>query len=175
VDKGVQYSATQLRDQDYMRKLDIRTAYQTLRQTALGGRYSQTQACANILVKERGEKPNLRLYDALLLANADPEYGSASEVARLLEELAGEGLTPDSATFHAALRVRFTAVGRLAFVSSHVAGACYPPRLPLTVPHPQGAAATMVSPEQGRLAQRNGWDGQRSTARECSGHLGAYA
>ena len=56
-------------------------------------------------MRERGQKPNLRLYDALLLANTDNQYGSAREVATILDEIAAEGLTPDSATYHAALRV----------------------------------------------------------------------
>ena len=59
-----------------------------------------------ILVRERGQKPNLKLYDALLLANTDSQNGSAGEVARILDEIAMEGLVPDSATYHAALKVR---------------------------------------------------------------------
>ena len=88
-----------------MRKLDIGTAYQNLRQIALGAKHIQTRECVRILVEERGEKPNLRLYDALLLANADHEHGSASEAASILEELKSEKLIPDSATYHAILRV----------------------------------------------------------------------
>ena len=69
------------------------------------GNYTSTRDIVSILVKERGQKPNLRLYDALLLANMDHQDGSAGEVARLLDEIAVEGLTPDSATYHAALKV----------------------------------------------------------------------
>lgn len=134
VEKGSKFTTTQLRDQDRVRQLALGTAYQTLRQTALGGQYSQTQACISILVKERGEEPNLRLYDALLLANADHEHGSASEIATLLEELASEDLTPDSATYHAALRVRTIAISRRILVSSYFAGACYSSGLPPAVP-----------------------------------------
>ena len=88
-----------------MRKLDIGTAYQQLQQTALAGNYRQIQVLIKILVEERGEKPSLRLFDALLLANADHKDGSASELVKLLEEIANEGMTPDSATYHAILRV----------------------------------------------------------------------
>ncbi len=100
-----QFQSAELRDQERLRRLEIGIAYQNLRQIALGANYRQTQDCVRILVEERGEKPNLRLYDALLLANADHEHGSASEVARILEEMENEGLTPDSATYHAILRV----------------------------------------------------------------------
>ena len=99
------FQSAELRDQEQLRRVEIGIAYHNLRQTALGANYRQTQECVRILVEERGEKPNLRLYDALLLANADHECGSASEVARILEEMNNEGLTPDSATYHAILRV----------------------------------------------------------------------
>lgn len=91
-----------------MRELEIETAYQKLRQIALEGNYSQIQACVNIMLTVRGEKPNARLYDALLLANMDNEYGSASEISNLLEEMANGGITPNSATYHAVLRVILT-------------------------------------------------------------------
>ena len=97
--------SAELRDREQLRTVEIGIAYHSLRQIALGANYRQTQECVRILVEERGEKPNLRLYDALLLANADHEHGSASEVARILEEIKNEGLTPDSATYHAILRV----------------------------------------------------------------------
>ena len=95
----------QVRDQKLMKELDIQSVYHKLRQIALEGNYPQTQACVNILVKERGEKPNLRLYEALLSANADYANGSAYEVARLIEEMEKEGMTPDAAVYHAVLRV----------------------------------------------------------------------
>lgn len=99
------FSALEMRDQGYMRELDIQTAYQTLRQIALGGNRTRTQACVNILITERDEKPNVKLYDALLLANVDHQNGSASEISDLLEEMANEGFTPTSATYHAVLKV----------------------------------------------------------------------
>ena len=99
------FQSAELRQQAQLRRLEIGIAYQYLRQIALGANYRQTQECVRILVEERGEKPNLRLYDTLLLANADHEHGSASEVAGIWEEIKNEGLTPDSATYHAILRV----------------------------------------------------------------------
>lgn len=95
-----------VREQARIRDLDIPSAYQELRRLGLKGDYAHIRDTVKILVKERGQKPNLRLYDALLLANTDNQYGSAGEVARILDEIAVEGLTPDSATYHAALRVR---------------------------------------------------------------------
>jgi hypothetical protein len=102
------FSELQRRDQGFMRELAIETAYQKLRQIALEGNYSQIQACVNIMLTVRDEKPNARLYDALLLANMDNEYGSASEISNLLEEMVNGGITQNSATYHAVLRVKFT-------------------------------------------------------------------
>lgn len=101
-----EFQIAELRGQEQVKRLEIDIAYGNLRQIALGANYRQTQECIQILVEERGEKPNLRLYEALLLANADHEHGSASEVARVLEEITNERLTPDSATYHAMLRVK---------------------------------------------------------------------
>lgn len=100
------FSALEMRDQGFIRELDIQSVYRKLRQIALGGNHTQTQACVNILMNERDEKPNVRLYNALLLANVDHENGSASEISDLLEEMANEGFTPNSATYHAVLKVQ---------------------------------------------------------------------
>lgn len=95
-----------VRDHARIRNLDIASAYQELRRLAVKGDYTHIRDVVKILVKERGQKPNLRLYDALLLANTHNQSGSAGEVARILNEIGMEGLVPDSATYHAALRVR---------------------------------------------------------------------
>lgn len=94
-----------------VRSLDIASSYQELRRSTLKGDYTHIRDVVEILVKERGQKPNLRLYDALLLANTDSQKGSAGEVARIIDEIAMEGLIPDSTTYHAALRVSGRARG----------------------------------------------------------------
>lgn len=106
--QGPSFSPLEMRTQDCMRKDDIERVYQRLHQTALEGNFPQTQACVNIILKERGEKPNIRLYGALLLASADHEFGSASEATSVFEEMVNEGIIPDSAIYHAVLRVRAT-------------------------------------------------------------------
>ncbi|KAL9103769.1 MAG: hypothetical protein Q9163_001228 [Psora crenata] len=67
--------------------------------------YLKVQALVEHLIKVRGEKPNRRIYDALILANAHAEYGSPAEVTKLLQEMDDEGITADSATYHAVIRV----------------------------------------------------------------------
>lgn len=80
--------------------------YEQLGSLASKADYHRVWAWASRLVKEHGEKPNLRIYDALILANAHNEYGSLEEVKRLLAEMVNEGINPDSGTYHAVLRVR---------------------------------------------------------------------
>lgn len=103
-----------------MRDLDVTSAYQELRRSSLEGSHAHIRECVRILVIERGQKPNLRLYDALLNANMDTEYGSAREVAKILDEIVVEGLTPDSSTYHAALRVGNLAKG-VRYVMAYIA------------------------------------------------------
>ena len=128
------FSSIQRRGQERIRKVDLGIAFQTLRRTALEGDYAQTEAYVRILLKERGERPNLRLYDALLLAQADHEKGSAQETARLLDELASEGLTPDSGTYHAALRVKNLSLATF-LMSLPYEGTCYSPGLSPQAPN----------------------------------------
>lgn len=49
--------------------------------------------------------PTTRHYKAYLLTNIDRQHGSAKNVASLLQEMAKQGITADSATLHAALEV----------------------------------------------------------------------
>lgn len=57
------------------------------------------------LIKDLGMSPDARIYRALLLAEADPWHGSAAEVERLLSQVDLDGITLDSAIYHAALKV----------------------------------------------------------------------
>jgi len=100
----VRLSAEEFRDHGIKRKLD-EDDYHNLRQLSLEGSLPRTQRFVKYLVKDLGEEPNVRIYNAMLLANADHEHGSASEAASILEEMVTERITPDAATYHAALRV----------------------------------------------------------------------
>ena len=84
---------------------DITQIYAELHQQARKGQYKQTQEVAVKLLREYGERPNSRIYEALILCNTDCWYGSASEVARVLQDMTDEGVEHTSATLHAALRV----------------------------------------------------------------------
>lgn len=84
---------------------DIRGGYEDLKRFSESADYMRVQAQVEQLVRIYHEKPNLRLYNALILANGNPQLGSAGEVARLLQEMEDGGIMPDSATYHAILRV----------------------------------------------------------------------
>ena len=75
-----------------------------LKEAALDGEASQAQEIATCLVKERGEKPSLEMYRALILSNTSHDAGSAWRVAELLDDLHEDGFDPDSAICHAALK-----------------------------------------------------------------------
>ena len=156
--------AQHLREQGRMREIDFTSAYQELRRLALKGDYTHIRICVRILVKERGQKPNLRLYDALLLANTNAQYGSAGEVARILDEIAAEGLVPDSATYHAALRVgEPSRMGHIC-AGLHLTGSCNTSRLSFEAIYTPRTAPTMVFFDQGRLARCDRGPGQRATS-----------
>ena len=87
---------------------DIRDGYQDLKRFSERADYVRVQAQAEQLVRVNHETPNLRLYNALILANGNPQMGCAGEVARLLQEMEDGGIMPDSATYHAILRVCLT-------------------------------------------------------------------
>ena len=78
--------------------------YDQLGRRALAGKYESVQNFAAKLVKEHGELPNSRHYEALVLANIENLNGSADEVARLLRNMAHDGIEPNSAVLHGALQ-----------------------------------------------------------------------
>ena len=79
--------------------------YEQLHKSCIAGDYDRVQKIVRILVRERGERPSTRLYTALVLANTHAEHGSVQQVEMLLEEMVAEGVNPDSATYHAVLKV----------------------------------------------------------------------
>jgi hypothetical protein len=70
------------------------------------GSYQKTIHLVQYLIKNRGERPNVRHFDALIRANADAERGSAEEVEGLLKEMDKQGIIGDSGLYHSVLMVR---------------------------------------------------------------------
>ncbi|KFY44638.1 hypothetical protein V495_03342 [Pseudogymnoascus sp. VKM F-4514 (FW-929)] len=67
------------------------------------GSYQKTIQLVQYLIKNRGERPNVRHFDALIRANADAERGSAEEVEGLLKEMDKQGIIGDSGLYHSVL------------------------------------------------------------------------
>ncbi len=72
------------------------------------GAYKKIADLVEYLVKERGEKPNLLYYDALIRANSDASKGSADVVAKLFREAREQGVVPDSGFYNSVLQVQPT-------------------------------------------------------------------
>jgi hypothetical protein len=84
----------------------IAQLHETLRNIRTeNGAYNRIVELVTYLIKNRGEKPSLLHYDALIRANADAGRGSADIVAHLLREMNQEGIVPDSGLYHSALQV----------------------------------------------------------------------
>lgn len=79
--------------------------YEALRQHARLGEHSLVHNAIDCLVRRRGERPNLRLYSALILAELHPQSGSSYGLERLLNEMKEDGIAIDSGICHDVLKV----------------------------------------------------------------------
>jgi hypothetical protein len=85
----------------------IERLHSRLRQlTTEAGAYHKITQLVEYLIRERGDKPGLIHYDALIKANADAEFGNAEVVKDLLVEMKQDGITADSGLYHGVLQVR---------------------------------------------------------------------
>ena len=106
---GYQTAATKLgdnKDGEVLSTISKSAVYEELRKASTKGNFERVQRIVQILLEGRGEAPNSRIYTALILANTSPNHGTAAGLDELLEEMVGEGIMPDSATYHAVLKVR---------------------------------------------------------------------
>jgi hypothetical protein len=85
----------------------IERLHSRLRQlTTEAGAYHKITQLVEYLIRERGDKPGLIHYDALIKANADAEFGNAEVVKDLLVEMKQDGIIADSGLYHGVLQVR---------------------------------------------------------------------
>lgn len=105
---GAQKEAEKLRNVrvDFdMEPEETRFLYGRLRSYAARGKTHWCQEIAEYLVTARRERPNLQLYNALILSNIHNEFGAAWRVHDLLDEMRKDGMSPDVGTCHAVLKV----------------------------------------------------------------------
>ena len=79
--------------------------YMHMRGAAIDGKTTLCRFIAELLVKTRGEKPSLQLYNMLILSNISVSEGAAWRASELLEDLEQDGFQPDIGTCHAVLKV----------------------------------------------------------------------
>ena len=100
---------TRLNNMPHFQALDdvpIVNLHETLRALRTEeGSFKKVSELVMHLVKERGDKPGLLHYDALIRANADAKYGSAGVVADLLKDMEMDGISPDAGLYHSVLQV----------------------------------------------------------------------
>ncbi|KAK3323456.1 hypothetical protein B0T19DRAFT_426060 [Cercophora scortea] len=79
--------------------------YETLRELRNHqGQGKKIRQFVQYLIKDRHEKPNIFLYEALITANWDV-LGSADELERILNALGQDGIEPSPSLYHSALRL----------------------------------------------------------------------
>ncbi|MCJ1288159.1 hypothetical protein MMC26_007514 [Xylographa opegraphella] len=93
------------KDAEVLSTISKSAVYEELRKASTKGNFERVQQIVQILVEGRGEAPNSRIYTALILANTSPHHGTAAGLDGLLEEMVRDGIMPDSATYHAVLKV----------------------------------------------------------------------
>lgn len=103
--RSINFVYTDLEDKPQRKIYDDERIYDDLRRSANKGDFLRVQTLVNEIVRNRGERPDARIYLALILVNTSAEHGSPVEVRRLLEEMAAEEIVPDSTIYHAVLKV----------------------------------------------------------------------
>ncbi|KAK3943865.1 hypothetical protein QBC46DRAFT_376470 [Diplogelasinospora grovesii] len=79
--------------------------YECLRELARRqGQSKKIRAFVQYLIEQRGERPNIFLYEALVTANWD-QTGSADELDAILEQMRKAGIEPSPNIYHSALRL----------------------------------------------------------------------
>lgn len=79
--------------------------YERLRRDAAAGRTDEVMNIVKILIKDRRERPNVRLYAGVLHSFVNPEDGTAGKIRKVLEEMAEMGIDLDAGACHAVLEV----------------------------------------------------------------------
>ncbi len=105
--QGISQSTPRPGIPDWVAEASTSTIYEKLRQMRSSPENgSLIRALVKYLVTQRGESPNVFLYEALVIANWDTSEGSARELAAILEEMKTGGVEKSPGFYHSALRVR---------------------------------------------------------------------
>ncbi|RWA14776.1 hypothetical protein EKO27_g350 [Xylaria grammica] len=87
-------------------KTPTRALYAALKELqGAEGTYFSIARLVQYLVKERGERPNSALYESLIKANIDKQYGSAKAAAHLLKEVQNHNIPTTPGIYQALIEV----------------------------------------------------------------------
>jgi hypothetical protein len=87
-------------------KIPTRTIYATLKELQNAEDiYLPATRLVEYLVRERGESPNAALYESLVKANVNKQYGSAKAAGQLLKEVQSHNIPTTPEFYHALLEV----------------------------------------------------------------------
>ena len=87
------------------RQAEIDALYEELQTSNKKAKYDWAHSTIRKLVEDHHQQPSIQLYVGLILTNTDPRNGSVANVEEVLEEMGREGIVPDSAIYHAILKV----------------------------------------------------------------------
>ena len=138
------------------------------------GAYGLMIGLVEYLIRNRGEKPTAVHYNALIRANADPDFGSVEAVRALLTEMKESEIPLDSAICHSVLLV-YNIRDIYDYWLINTTGPCNPSRLPSASPNHGRNEATLVRALSRWMAQSCDWLSPRSTIRDCYGQVGTNA
>ena len=79
--------------------------YTHLRALAIDGQVRECRELVEYLIRDRRDKPNIQMYNALILSNLSHDQGGTWRVQEYLDEMARSGMQPDEMTCHAVLKV----------------------------------------------------------------------
>ncbi|KAK1836608.1 hypothetical protein QBC39DRAFT_89007 [Podospora conica] len=103
------HSSTDVYYMSKLRPLPTKAIYEVLQK--LRGQHVHEDQTVRIrrvvryLIEDRGEKPNIFLYEALVVANWDSKFGSADELVRIWNEMRAANIPPSQRFLHAALKL----------------------------------------------------------------------
>ncbi|KAF2010497.1 hypothetical protein BU24DRAFT_378551 [Aaosphaeria arxii CBS 175.79] len=83
--------------------LPTNALYDRLRRDGAAGRYNEVMNIVKILLKDRRERPNVRMYSAILHSFANCQEGTAGKIRKVMEEMVESGVDLDVGACHNAL------------------------------------------------------------------------
>jgi pentatricopeptide repeat protein len=77
--------------------------YDRLRRLGAAGKYDDVMSVIRILIKDRRERPDVRMYTAVIHSFVNPDEGTAGKVRRVLDEMQEYGVELDAWGCHCVL------------------------------------------------------------------------